>query len=72
MGSNYNEDVVLMNRFRHHVDYLQTLLTLAEIPVTAIYSQLDPAARKINTAKFATRYGKMITFSISYLLITGK
>ena len=38
------------------MDYLQTLLTLAEIPVTAIYSQLDPAARKINTAKFASRY----------------
>ena len=37
------------------MDYLQTLLTLAEIPVTAIYSQLDPAARKINVAKFASK-----------------
>ena len=48
--------------FRYHVEYLQVLLALAEIPFTAIYSQLDPAARKINTAKFATRYDRMITF----------
>ena len=41
---------------RYHVEYLQTLLALADIPATAIYSQLDPAARKINTAKFASRY----------------
>ena len=40
---------------RYHVEYLQTLLALADIPATAIYSQLDPAARKINTAKFASR-----------------
>ena len=40
---------------RYHVEYLQTLLGLAELSVTAVYSQLDPAARKINTAKFATR-----------------
>ena len=40
---------------RYHVEYLQTLLGLAEISVTAVYSQLDPAARKINTAKFASR-----------------
>ena len=40
---------------RYHVEYLQTLLALAEIPATAIYSQLDPAARKINVAKFASK-----------------
>merc|ERR550519_1893686 len=39
---------------RYHVEYLQTLLGLAELSVTAVYSQLDPAARKINTAKFTT------------------
>ena len=54
------------------MEYLQVLLALAEIPFTAIYSQLDPSARKINTAKFATRYDQMITSSISCLLITGK
>ena len=46
---------LLMCYFRYHVEYLQTLLALAEIPATAIYSQLDPAARKINTAKFASK-----------------
>ena len=54
------------------MEYLQVLLALAEIPFTAIYSQLDPAARKINTAKFATRYDRMITYFISCLLTTGK
>ena len=58
--------------FRYHVEYLQVLLALAEIPFTAIYSQLDPAARKINTAKFATRYDQMITFWTSCLLTSGK
>ena len=33
---------------------MQVLLALAEIPATAVYSQLDPAARKINVAKFAS------------------
>ena len=54
------------------MEYLQVLLALAEIPFTAIYSQLDPAARKINTAKFATRYDQMITFWTSCLLTSGK
>ena len=33
----------------------QVLLELASLPATYIYSQLDPAARKINAAKFAAR-----------------
>jgi ATP-dependent RNA helicase DDX54/DBP10 len=37
------------------VEYLQILLELAGISATYIYSNLDPAARKINAAKFATK-----------------
>ncbi len=37
------------------MEYLQILLELAGIPATYIYSSLDPAARKINAAKFAAK-----------------
>merc|ERR1740128_140654 len=50
-----DQQTVIFTATRYHVEYLQVLLALADIPFTAIYSQLDPAARKINTAKFATR-----------------
>ncbi|CAB4065746.1 DDX54 [Lepeophtheirus salmonis] len=39
---------------RHHVEYIHLLLDSAEISNTYIYSQLDPSARKINTAKFTS------------------
>lgn len=37
---------------KHHVEYLHMLLDKAGISNTFIYSDLDSAARKINTAKF--------------------
>ncbi|XP_069668807.1 ATP-dependent RNA helicase DDX54 isoform X2 [Periplaneta americana] len=48
---------------KHHVEYLHMLLTKTGISNTYIYSNLDPAARKINAAKFQT--GK-----VSVLVVT--
>merc|ERR1719233_1166994 len=50
-----SQQTIVFAATRYHVEYLQVLLALAEIPATYIYSQLDPAARKINAAKFAAR-----------------
>ena len=49
------QQTVIFTATRHHVEYLQVLLELAEIPATYIYSNLDPAARKINAAKFSSK-----------------
>jgi len=49
------EQTVIFTATRHHVEYLQILLELSNIPATFIYSNLDPAARKINAAKFAAK-----------------
>ncbi|CAL4192324.1 unnamed protein product [Meganyctiphanes norvegica] len=40
---------------KHHVEFLHMVLDMLNIPNTYIYSSLDPAARKINVAKFQTR-----------------
>jgi len=50
-----DQQTVIFTATRHHVEYLQTLLELANITATYIYSNLDPAARKINVAKFAKK-----------------
>jgi len=50
-----DQQTIVFAATRYHVEYLQVLLELAEIPATYIYSQLDPAARKINAAKFAAK-----------------
>lgn len=49
------EQTVIFAATRHHVEYLQILLEMANIPATYIFSNLDPAARKINVAKFAQK-----------------
>ena len=49
------EQTVIFSATRHHVEYLQILLEMANIPATYIFSNLDPAARKINVAKFAQK-----------------
>merc|ERR1740128_807581 len=49
------QQTIVFAATRYHVEYLQVLLALAEVSATYIYSQLDPAARKINAAKFGTR-----------------
>jgi len=50
-----DQQTIVFCATRYHVEYLQVLLQLASIRATFIYSQLDPAARKINAAKFAAR-----------------
>merc|ERR1719239_1727189 len=50
-----DQQTVIFTATRHHVEYLQVLLDMANIPATYIYSNLDPAARKINAAKFANK-----------------
>jgi ATP-dependent RNA helicase DDX54/DBP10 len=40
---------------QHHVELISNLLTKSNIPNTFVYSNLDPSARKINTAKFTTK-----------------
>lgn len=50
-----DQQTVIFTATRHHVEYLQVLLELANVSATYIYSNLDPAARKINAAKFATK-----------------
>ncbi|CRL08620.1 CLUMA_CG021282, isoform A [Clunio marinus] len=37
---------------QHHVELISTLLTKSNVSNTFVYSNLDPSARKINTAKF--------------------
>jgi len=50
-----DQQTVIFTATRHHVEYLQTLLELANITATYIYSNLDPSARKINVAKFTKK-----------------
>ncbi|QQP55433.1 DEAD (AspGluAlaAsp) box polypeptide 54 [Caligus rogercresseyi] len=50
-----NEQTIVFCATRHHVEYIHLLLDSAGISNTFIYSQLDPSARKINTAKFTTK-----------------
>ena len=50
-----DQQTIVFAATRYHVEYLQVLLALAEVSATYIYSQLDPAARKINAAKFGSR-----------------
>ncbi len=49
------QQAVVFCATRHHVEYLNVLLEAAGIASTFIYSHLDPTARKINVAKFASR-----------------
>merc|ERR1719295_581479 len=50
-----NQQTVIFTATRHHVEHLQVLMDLANISATYIYSNLDPAARKINAAKFSSK-----------------
>ncbi|XP_061173182.1 ATP-dependent RNA helicase DDX54-like [Saccostrea echinata] len=45
---------------KHHVEYLHMILSCAGISSTYIYSSLDPAARKINVAKFQHKKVKVL------------
>ncbi|XP_017066380.1 ATP-dependent RNA helicase DDX54 [Drosophila eugracilis] len=48
---------------QHHVELLSYILTEAGISNSSVYSSLDPAARKINTAKFVNK-------KVSVLIVT--
>jgi len=50
-----DEQTIVFAATRHHVEYLHMLLGAADIPSAPVYGQLDPAARKINLAKFRTK-----------------
>lgn len=50
-----DQQTIVFASTRHHVEYLHQMLTAADIPSAPVYGQLDPAARKINIAKFRTR-----------------
>ncbi len=58
-----DQQAVVFCATRHHVEYLHSLLQGAGEAVggsTYIYSHLDPAARKINAAKFAAKKSRVI------------
>ncbi|KAF0300491.1 ATP-dependent RNA helicase DDX54 [Amphibalanus amphitrite] len=46
------QQTVVFAATKHHVEYIRLLLEKAGISATFLYSDLDPAARKINTDKF--------------------
>ncbi|XP_067644860.1 ATP-dependent RNA helicase DDX54 [Eurosta solidaginis] len=46
---------------QHHVELICFILTKCGISNTAVYSSLDPAARKINTAKFVNKKVSVLT-----------
>ncbi|XP_054268616.1 ATP-dependent RNA helicase DDX54 [Macrosteles quadrilineatus] len=49
-----DSQVAIFVATKHHVEYIHMLLDQAGVPNTFVYSDLDPSARKINTAKFQT------------------
>ena len=65
------EQVVIFVATRHHVDYLHVLLDKAGIDNTFIYSALDPAARKINAAKFKVGKNKTRVLIVTDLAARG-
>merc|ERR1712223_867822 len=65
------EQVVIFVATRHHVDYLHVLLDKAGIDNTFIYSALDPAARKINAAKFKVGTNKTRVLIVTDLAARG-
>ncbi|KAK7091946.1 ATP-dependent RNA helicase DDX54-like [Littorina saxatilis] len=54
------ELTVVFAATKHHVEYLQTLLTQCGISCTYIYSSLDQTARKIHVAKFQHKQVKVM------------
>ncbi|XP_037079419.1 ATP-dependent RNA helicase DDX54-like, partial [Pollicipes pollicipes] len=46
------QQTVVFAATKHHVEYIRLLLERAGLSCTFLYSDLDPAARKINTDKF--------------------
>ncbi|PVD32687.1 hypothetical protein C0Q70_08132 [Pomacea canaliculata] len=55
-----NEQTVVFTATKHHVEYLQMLLSRANISNTYIYSSLDQTARKIHVAQFQQKHVKVL------------
>ena len=63
------EQTIVFCETRHHVEYLHTLLDMASISNTFIYSHLDSTARKINAAKFQSK--KVMVLLVTDLAARG-
>jgi len=63
------EQTVIFAATKHHVEFLNLLLTLSGFSVTYIYSSLDQTARKINAAKFSL--GKVKILIVTDLAARG-
>lgn len=57
---NTTEQTVIFAATKHHVEYLNQLLSKAGISCTYIYSSLDQSARKINLAKFRKKIAMVL------------
>ena len=55
-----SEMTVIFVATRHHVEFMQEILTRSGIPSTHVYSALDAEARKINIEKFRTKKVKVM------------
>ncbi|XP_076642744.1 ATP-dependent RNA helicase DDX54 [Halictus rubicundus] len=55
-----DSQTVIFAATQHHVEYIHQVLDKSGISNTFIYSNLDPSARKINTAKFETNKVKVL------------
>lgn len=58
-----DKQTVVFAGTQHHVELISFVLTQCGISNTAVYSSLDPSARKINTAKFVHK-------KVSVLIVT--
>ncbi|KAI8818385.1 P-loop containing nucleoside triphosphate hydrolase protein [Fimicolochytrium jonesii] len=67
--SKEDEMTVIFVATKHHVEYMQELLTAAGVPNTYIYGALDQAARKIHLARF--RAGKVKTLIVTDVAARG-
>ncbi|RUS77957.1 hypothetical protein EGW08_014266 [Elysia chlorotica] len=64
-----SEQTVVFAATKHHVEYLNMLLTACGLSVTYIYSSLDQTARKINAARFSL--GKVKVLLVTDLAARG-
>ncbi|XP_045465742.1 ATP-dependent RNA helicase DDX54 [Harmonia axyridis] len=54
------QQTIIFAATKHHVEYIHMVLEKVGIPNSYIYSNLDPSARKIHTAKFAAGKVKVL------------
>ena len=55
-----DEQTVVFAATKHHVEFITQLLRRAGHSVCMIYGDLDPAARKINVAKFRAKKAQFL------------